>query len=192
MWLAASTHEGEEAICIDSFKALQKDHLKQLLLLVPRHPQRFAAVADLLTQSGLRFARRSLGETVSEDTQVLLVDTLGELMLFYAMSDVAFVGGSLVPIGGHNLLEPAALSKPVLTGPYCASQQQLCDYLEARQALLRVQDAADLQRSLARLLADAQARHAMGAAAFSVVEANRGSLARIEGAVARVMVQRQY
>ena len=108
-------------------------------------------------------------------------------MLFYAVADIAFVGGSLVPIGGHNLLEPAALAKPVITGPHCQSQQQLCELLEANAALLRVGDAKDLQGAVGSLFADAEERRSKGRAALAVVEANRGAVAKIEDAISRLM-----
>lgn len=187
LWIAASTHEGEEQAAIACFKALQAKHPEQLLILVPRHPQRFDDVAQQLSAAGLNFSRRSEQQAVLAATQVLLVDTLGEMMLFYALADIAFVGGSLVPIGGHNLLEPAALAKPVITGPYCESQQQLCVLLEAQQALLRVENAADLAATIAALLADEEGCMAKGQAALAVVESNRGSVAKIEDAISRVM-----
>ena len=188
VWIAASTHEGEEQIAINCCKSLQSDYPNQLMILVPRHPQRFDAVAALLTKAELRFARRSLDQAVSEDTQVLLVDTLGELMLFYAMADAVFVGGSLVPIGGHNLLEPAALAKPIITGPYCESQQQLLDLLDARAAVRKVGDEKALLAAIAELLADPDSRQVMGKAANAVVRDNRGSIDSIEGALARILI----
>lgn len=188
VWVAASTHEGEEQIAINAFAALAGQFPDQLLVLVPRHPQRFDAVAALLESSGLIYVRRSRQAPVNEATQVVLIDTLGELMLFYALADVAFVGGSLVPIGGHNLLEPAALARPVLSGPHYESQQQLFAMLEKKQAIRCVTDESTLQQSLGELLASTQQRQAMGQAAQRVVMENRGALARVQGAVTRIMV----
>ncbi|MDX1497441.1 MAG: lipid IV(A) 3-deoxy-D-manno-octulosonic acid transferase [Salinisphaeraceae bacterium] len=188
VWLAASTHEGEEEQVIATFRQLQTRHPNQLLILVPRHLQRFDSVAGIMEKSGLNFVRRSQGETVDSDTEVVLVDSLGELMLFYAMADVAFVAGSLTPIGGHNLLEPAALAKPIVTGPYCESQQQLLDLLAARDAVVQVDTQEELATTIAQLLEDGNRRKEMGQAAQAVVTENRGALSRIEGAVARSML----
>ena len=117
VWIAGSTHEGEEELVLGAHSQVQGDVPGTLLLLVPRHPERFQAVADLLNRSSFRFERHSSDNPVRPDVQVLLVDTVGELASLYAAVDVAFVGGSLVPVGGHNLLEPAALGVPVITGP---------------------------------------------------------------------------
>ncbi len=189
LWLAASTHEGEEQMALAAFDALRPDHPGQLLVLVPRHPQRFDAVAGLLERSNLRFVRRSSGQPVTDQTQVLLVDTLGELMLFYAMADIAFVGGSLVPIGGHNLLEPAALGKPILTGPHYHSQQQLYDLLSEKNAIRCVADQSELIGTLQAMLASPDSCRVMGQDAQAVLAANRGALAAVEGAVTRGMLQ---
>src|SRR6202789_2924759 len=116
-WIAGSTHAGEEEQVLAAHEELLAGRPDALLLLVPRHPERFEAVADLLSRRGWRFARRSAGSAPDGATQVVLVDTVGELAVLYASADAAFVGGSLVPIGGHNLLEPAALGIPVVAGP---------------------------------------------------------------------------
>lgn len=187
IWVVASTHEGEEAMILDAFTALLADQPTLLLILAPRHPQRFDAVASLIETRKLSFLRRSDGADCAADTQVLLLDTLGELMQFYALGDVVFVGGSLVPIGGHNLLEPAALGRPVITGPYCESQQQLCDLLQAQDALLRVGDHQALQQAVEALLADTGQRSRMGEAARSVVAGNSGVLQRLETEVQRLL-----
>ena len=117
VWIAGSTHAGEEEQVLDAHAALRAHLPGALLILVPRHPNRFDGVAALLTRRRIAFARRSAGKPVPAAADVLLLDSVGELGAFYACADLAFVGGSLVPIGGHNLLEPAALGIPVLTGP---------------------------------------------------------------------------
>jgi len=150
-----------------------------LLILVPRHPDRFGAVAELLSRRGLQFTRRSGGTAPDASTQVLLVDTVGELASLYAAADVAFVGGSLVPIGGHNLLEPAALERPVLTGPYYSNSRDIARLLLAQGAALQVNDARELAAAVMRLLADPAERLRMGAAGRRIVESNRGSIARL-------------
>jgi 3-deoxy-D-manno-octulosonic-acid transferase len=158
---------------------LRADRADALLLLVPRHPDRFRAVADLLSSRGLRFTRRSSGVLPDSATQVVLVDSVGELAALYASADVAFVGGSLVPIGGHNLLEPAALGVPVLTGPYHSNGRDIARLLLQQGAALQVDDARELAAALARLMADPKERRRIGAIGRHIVESNRGSVARL-------------
>jgi 3-deoxy-D-manno-octulosonic-acid transferase len=128
--VAASTHEGEEAILLKAFERLRSRDCGGLLVIAPRHPQRFDAVAELLEASPWSIARRSAGDVVSEATDIVLADTLGEVPMFYSAADVAVVGGSLVPgIGGHNVLEPAALGRPFCVGPYIEEWQDIVDGL---------------------------------------------------------------
>ena len=150
-----------------------------LLILVPRHKDRFVGIADLLARRGIRFSRRSLAEPVNEDCQVLLADTLGELPTLYAAADVAFVGGSLVPIGGHNLLEPAALEMPVLTGPSHFNGTEIAQMLLQQGAAFEVANVADLAANLLRLFDDPAERQRMGGFGLNVVAANRGSVRRL-------------
>jgi 3-deoxy-D-manno-octulosonic-acid transferase len=184
VWVAGSTHAGEEEQILDAHAALQAHRPEALLLLVPRHRDRFDGVADLLTRRGAAFARRSHmvarggadAAPLPADTSVVLGDTLGELTLLYASSDVAFVGGSLVPIGGHNLLEPAALGLPVLTGPSHANSKEIAQLLLMRGAALEVKDAAELSSALERLLEDPQECRRVGAIGQEIIAANRGSV----------------
>ena len=178
VWIAGSTHAGEEEQLLDAHARLKVDLPDVLLLLVPRHKDRFAAVAELLSRRGVKFARRSSGQAAG-GSEILLVDTVGELTLLYASADVAFVGGSLVPIGGHNLLEPAALGLPVLTGPYQFNSQEIATLLLQRGAALQVADARELAADLRRLLGDAAERQRIGAIGRDIVAANRGSVARL-------------
>jgi 3-deoxy-D-manno-octulosonic-acid transferase len=157
------------------------------LLLVPRHPQRFAAVAELLTAREVRFERRSERRDVKADTEVLLVDTVGELAALYAAVDVAFVGGSLVPVGGHNLLEPAALGVPVATGPYQSNAREIAELLVREGAVIEVADAAALGSVVSQWLGDPDERRRVGARGRRVVEENRGSLARVLGLIAELL-----
>ena len=183
VWIAGSTHEGEEDAAVTAHAGLQPDITGALLLLVPRHPERFQAVADLLGRRGVRHERRSSGNPVRPDTQVLLVDTVGELARLYAAVDVAFVGGSLVPVGGHNLLEPAALGLPVLTGPYQANGKEIARLLLEQGAAIQVDDAGQLAEVLKQLFLDPERRSRIGAAGLRVVEVNRGSVARLMGLI---------
>jgi 3-deoxy-D-manno-octulosonic-acid transferase len=184
VWVAGSTHAGEEEQLLEAHALLQTQRPDALLLLVPRHKDRFAGVADLLTRRGIRFARRSTmapgaGAEMGEGVGVLLVDTVGELPAVYASADVAFVGGSLVAVGGHNLLEPAALGLPVLTGPCYFNSQDIGDLLLAQGAALQVADAQDLAAVLRRLLDDPGERQRIGSLGQRLVEANRGTVERL-------------
>jgi 3-deoxy-D-manno-octulosonic-acid transferase len=179
VWIAGSTHAGEEEQVLAAHRRLRTEQPTALLLLVPRHPDRFDAVAEQLRHGAVRFTRRSGGELPDGATQVVLVDTVGELAALYAAADVAFVGGSLVPIGGHNLLEPAALGLPVLTGPSHFASQDIARLLIQQGAALEVQDAGELAAALARLLGDLTERQRMGAVGRRLVESNRGSVARL-------------
>jgi 3-deoxy-D-manno-octulosonic-acid transferase len=178
-WIAGSTHAGEEEQVLSAHAELLTVVPNALLLLVPRHPERFQAVADLIGRRGLRFERRSSGNPVRAESQVLLVDTVGELSLLYAAADVAFVGGSLVPIGGHNLLEPAAVGLPVLTGPYQSNAREIARQLLTEGAALQVDDSQQLAQVLKELFADAERRERVGARGRRVIEVNRGSVARL-------------
>jgi len=181
LWVAGSTHAGEDEQLLAAHRLLcaAADGQAPLLVLAPRHPERFAAVAQLLERSGLIFVRYSAGEPAAAlGAQVLLLDTLGDLMAFYACCEVAFVGGSLVPLGGHNLLEPAALGKPVLSGPAYFSAPEAARLLLDCGALQVVADATALAAALRQCFADPQKTRLRGAAGFAVIEANRGSAAR--------------
>ena len=178
VWIAGSTHAGEEEQVLAAHEELLKLQPAALLLLVPRHPGRFESVAELLARRGLRFTRRSAG-VAPREAQVMLVDTVGELAALYASADAAFVGGSLVPIGGHNLLEPAALGLPVLTGPHTSNGRDIAALMLEQGAALQVAESQELAAALARLLADPAERQRMGAIGRRIVESNRGSVARL-------------
>ncbi len=179
VWIAGSTHAGEEDAVLDAHAALRERQPDLLLLLVPRHPPRFPVVSDLLARRGMRYQRRSAGEPVSPDTAVLLVDTVGELASLYAAADVAFVGGTLVPIGGHNLLEPAALGVPVITGPFTANAAEVARRLLEVGGGVQVGDAAELASRVRAWFEDPALRLARGRAARDVIDANRGALERL-------------
>jgi 3-deoxy-D-manno-octulosonic-acid transferase len=161
-------------------------HLPQaLLVLAPRYPQRFDAVASLVQAAELKATRRSRPSN-PEPYEVLVLDTLGELLEFYAAADVAFVGGSLVPVGGHNLLEPAALGLPVLSGPYQFNSPDSARVLRDCGALTTVSDAASLAEALGRLFGDPELRARQGAAGRAAIEASRGALAEVLAAIERL------
>jgi 3-deoxy-D-manno-octulosonic-acid transferase len=177
-WIAGSTHAGEEESIVRAHRRVAAGAPGTLLILAPRHPERFDGVAAMIAGEGLRVARRSAGAAAGA-ADVLLLDTIGELMRFYAAAEVAFVGGSLVPVGGHNLLEPAALGLPVLTGPSNGNGAEIAALLAAAGAACVVADSAALAAQVLRLLADAEARQRMGAAGRRVVESQRGAVERV-------------
>jgi 3-deoxy-D-manno-octulosonic-acid transferase len=179
VWVAGSTHEGEEEVVLAAHARVRARLPDALLVLVPRHPPRFDSVAATLRRRGTRFVTRSSGVPVAAGTEVLLGDTLGELTLFYAAADVAFVGGSLVPVGGHNLLEPAALGLPILTGPHTFSAPAVAGLLLEAGAAQLVTDADSLAARVGDYLAEPEARSRDGGAARAVLAANRGALARV-------------
>jgi 3-deoxy-D-manno-octulosonic-acid transferase len=179
VWVAGSTHEIEEQQVLDAHRTVRQSNPTALLVLVPRHPRRFEAVAEWLQREKVAFARQSRADPVTEATQVLLVDSMGLLLDFYAAGDVAFVGGSLVAVGGHNLLEPAALGLPILTGPNHANAREILQALLAADAVRVVREPAELARAVSALLRDPEARRRMGAHALQVVSAGRGSGARV-------------
>jgi 3-deoxy-D-manno-octulosonic-acid transferase len=188
VWVAGSTHAGEEQAVLEAHRHVRGAHPDAMLILVPRHPQRFVDVAQLLVEEDVTFVKRSQVFTLPRNrgeprtsaadaqVQVLLVDTLGELLDFYAAADVAFVGGSLVPIGGHNLLEPAALGLPILTGPYNFNSQDIGRLLIDSGAAQIAKDARSLGIKVSALLANAGERERVGALGRAAVEANRGAL----------------
>lgn len=179
VWVAASTHAGEEAIALAAHRQVLLRCPEAVLLLVPRHPERFGPVAEWLEREGVGYVRRSTGRQLRADQAVFLGDTLGELMIFYAASDVALVAGSLVPVGGHNLLEPASLGLPVLVGPHTFNSEDIARQFLAEGAAREVRDADMLSEAVITLLGDRAAREAMGQRGRSVVEGNRGALARL-------------
>ncbi|MEQ1581419.1 MAG: lipid IV(A) 3-deoxy-D-manno-octulosonic acid transferase [Steroidobacteraceae bacterium] len=189
VWIAGSTRDGEEALLLDAHSRVLVSHSAALLILVPRHPQRFADVATLLGRRGVRFATRSRQEPVTPGTTVLLVDTLGELLAFYASADVAFVGGTLVAIGGHNLLEPAALGLPVLTGPHVFNAPEVARTLLDAGAAIEVRSEEEVAISVTRLLRDEDERKQRGEAGLMVLAANRGAVERVLQLVAARMPQ---
>jgi 3-deoxy-D-manno-octulosonic-acid transferase len=179
VWIAGSTHEREEDIVLDAHERVRAARNDALLLLVPRHPNRFDAVKSWLRGRNVRFVTRSAREAVAADTSVLLVDTLGELLSFYSAANVAFVGGSLVPVGGHNLLEPAALNRPIVVGPHTFNAADIAEMFLASGAAVKVESAAELGAAVLDLLTNATRRDQMIARAHAILQANRGALARL-------------
>ncbi len=179
VWVAASTHDREEQMVLHAHKVVQERFPDATLVLIPRHPERFAAVRTYLHREGYRFVSRTDGLPCTTDTEVYLVDTMGEVPLFYAAADVAFVGGTLVPVGGHNLLEPAALGLPVITGPYLFNTQDIANMFERLGASITVNNAGQLGHAVADLFADRKVAEDIGARGMEIVRQNKGSLERL-------------
>jgi len=179
IWVAASTHAGEDEIMLDAHERLLERIPDALLLLVPRHPNRFAAVENLVRARGFRYLKRTDQKRCDPSTQVFLGDTMGELNTFYAAADIAFVAGSLTPIGGHNLIEPAVLGLPILTGPHVFNSQDIAELFIEQGAAVVVSDCFELVDQLEKLGASAEARARAGNKGLEILDANRGALARL-------------
>ena len=176
VFLAASTREGEEALLLDAL--LHADVGRLLVVIVPRHPQRFDEVATLIERHALRMQRRSANETIAADTQVVLGDSMGELFAYYAACDLAFIGGSLLAFGGQNLIEACAVGKPVLIGPHTYNFAQATEQAVASGAAMQVKHADDLVHQLNILLQDAAHLEQMGQAGMQFVSDNQGATGR--------------
>ena len=179
VWIAASTHANEEEIAIAAHMQVRKDYPDALLLLVPRHPERFDSIATLLDRQGIGFVRRSTGTTCGNECSVVLGDTMGELTTFYAAADVAFVGGSLVKIGGHNLLEPAALKLPLITGPHTYNAADIAEMFQEQGVARAVNNQMELAAAVVDLLGSSSERDRLGVAGQNLIESNRGALDRL-------------
>ncbi len=187
VFICASTREGEEALIVDAFMRLQLP--RALLIITPRHPQRFEQVASLLSQQQLRFVRRSTLDLNQEelpippDTQVFLGDSMGEMYMYYAASDLAFVGGSLVPLGGHNLIEAFAMSRPVITGPHTFNFSEITEQAIDADCAQRASDADNVMQRAQALLDDSARRQAMGTQAHAFFLQHQGATDRTMRAI---------
>ncbi|MHA7855538.1 lipid IV(A) 3-deoxy-D-manno-octulosonic acid transferase [Marinobacter shengliensis] len=186
VWIAGSTHCGEDEQLLQAHRLVLARHSDALLIVVPRHPERFDTVAVMAQELGFQVARRSQGQGAG-GVQVYLADTMGELMMLYGASDLAFVGGSLIERGGHNPLEPAAWGIPVFSGPHVFNFETIYERLLADQGVQLVQGADDLARAINLLFANPVERKAYGERALAVVNKNRGALDRVvEGVIERL------
>lgn len=176
IFIAASTHEGEDEIILDSFKRIREQLPNTLLILVPRHPDRFMRVERLCKSRNFKLVLRSLNQLPDKDTHILLGDTMGELLLLYAASDIAFVGGSLVPIGGHNLIEPAAVGLPVLTGPHLHNFTEISRLLQNAGTAQIIHDAKSMASAVIALFSAKELHNKMSIRAREVIAANSGAL----------------
>jgi len=178
VWVAASTRDGEEAMILDAL-APRRLPPGALTVIVPRHPQRFAAVADLLRHRGIPFVRRSDNTPVTADIEIVLGDSMGEMPGYFAAADVAFVGGSLLPLGGQNLIEPISMGRPTLVGPYMFNFAEAAEKALAAGAAIEVADARALVTEVAALFDDDERLRAMRGAALAFHAAHRGAADRL-------------
>jgi 3-deoxy-D-manno-octulosonic-acid transferase len=179
VWIAASTHDGEELLVLAAHRTLLERHPDLLLVLVPRHPERFAGVRELIQKQAFSVVSRTANQAAESSTEVFLVDTMGEVPLFYAASDIAFVGGSLIPVGGHNLLEPAAQGLPIITGPHLFNAEEIAEDFIKIEACEVVADSSELAASVSKLIENPAEAKKMGENGMAVLEQNRGSLERL-------------
>ncbi len=180
IFLAASTHEGEDEIILDAFISIKKKYEKVRLIIAPRHPERFVSVEELIRKSGFNYVKRSnikgsgVREQVSE-TDVILLDTIGELSRAFSKVSIAFIGGSLVPVGGHNILEPAYWSRPIIFGPYMNNFPISKEFLE-KSAAIEINNADNISDTVTDILSNDDKAMALGKNAKAIVEKNTGAV----------------
>jgi 3-deoxy-D-manno-octulosonic-acid transferase len=189
VWIAGSTHRGEDAAVLDAFARLRARFPLLVLLLAPRHPERVPEVERLVTGRGLKAVRRSNLPGARDRSAVIILDTVGELAQLYRVSTVVFVGGSLVPTGGHNMLEPALLRKAVLFGPHTGNFRESAEVLLAAGGAVLVREGAELERRVGLLLGDAELRRRMGEAAFQAVVGRQGAVKHTLELVERFLME---
>jgi 3-deoxy-D-manno-octulosonic-acid transferase len=188
LWVAGSTGPGEEELVLAAFARVREHVPDAALLLVPRHPERFDAVPAKVAAAGFRCLRRSTLEPGAwRDEEVVLLDTMGELAQACVLADVVFVGGSLVPMGGHNVLEPAAAARAIVVGPHMENFQDIADQFRSADALVQVKDSGELAAAVAALLLDAPRRQKLGERARALLESNRGAVRRTVDALSALV-----
>lgn len=185
VWIAASTHEGEEEIVLNASRQIRSQFPELLVIIVPRHPERFDRVSALSQRAGYKTLRRSEHRPCSSDIQVLVVDTMGELPLFYGTSDIALIGGSLVPHGSHNLLEPAALGRAIITGPHYFNFNEITEQFLQAGAAIKVTDSVSLAKTVINLLQDSKQRAEMGEAGLRLISNSQGASQRLLNLIKR-------
>ena len=179
VWIIASTHKNEEAIFLDIYPEIRAKIPDLLLVIVPRHPERFNDVRKLCEERQLRVVMRTSGSRCSAGTDVYIADTLGELKMLYAAADAAFIGGSLVPVGGHNLLEAVAAGVPVMFGPYMANFKDIAAGVLSRKAAIECRTPQDVVAAIQSLHSDAGNRAELVQRARAFLQENRGAIAAI-------------
>jgi 3-deoxy-D-manno-octulosonic-acid transferase len=179
IWIAASTQEGEEKIVLAAHQKILVDYPDAILILAPRHPERISKVSNLCELIGFDYVKRTDQTPFTDKHTVYLLDTLGELQLHYAASELAFVGGSLVQTGGQNMMEPASLGLPVITGPHTYNFIEITDLLSEQDVLTLVSNETELANEVCKLLGNANQRHYLGEKGRAVIESNRGNIERL-------------
>lgn len=190
--IAASTHDDEESQILSHLKRLQEAIPGVILLIAPRHPERFQTVYQLCIQSGFNTGLRSAADTLSSKNEIVVLDSLGELLGLFQISDFAFVGGSLVPVGGHNVLEPIAMNVPVFSGHQVHNFKTICRDLEAAQAIQFVKKADELIDAIIKLHTDQELQHRMVKNAAHVLECNKGALLKHLNSIEHVLAQKKF
>lgn len=177
VWIAGSTHHGEEEIILNAFHLIKETHPTALLILVPRHPDRFTKIAELCQKAKFNTVLRTeLADTSTNNIDILLGNTIGEMLLFLASAQVAFIGGSLIPQGGHNILEAAALYVPVITGPHMFNFQKIYDEFIQSECIVTIEDAASLAQSVSTFFSDPILCEEYASLGFKIIESNQGAL----------------
>src|SRR5262245_47632843 len=179
LWVAASTMPGEEESVLDAFLQLREYHPDLKLVLAPRHPERFGVVEGIIKQRQLALVRRSRQTNHSESAVVLLLDTIGELAAVFQYATIVFVGGSLAPTGGHNILEPARWRKPIVFGPHMENFRDIARLFLDQRAAIQIENASRLAPTLAKLLSNPTQAHELGENAFAIVQENAGATDRV-------------
>lgn len=179
VWLIASTHKNEEMIFLEIYKEIKLKIPELLLVIVPRHPERFGEVKKLCEQYQQALVTRTSDEICRQDTDIYLVDTMGELKMFYAASDAAFVGGSMVPIGGHNILEAAAVGTPVLFGPYMANFKEIAEGVLQQDAAIQCRNENEIASAIVALYSDPANRQLLAEKGKAFVRQNQGAITRV-------------
>lgn len=179
VWVAGSTHPGENEQILAAHRILVSIYPDLLLVLIPRHSERFDDATTMAQTAGFHVARRSQQQAPSKQTQVVICDTMGEMLLMLGIGDIAYIGGSLIERGGHNPLEPAALGKPIIMGPSCYNFSDICDKLINAGGLEIVTDDIELANLISHLISDSTRRVTMGNNALKIVNENQGTLARL-------------
>ena len=179
IWVAASTHEGEEEVVLEAHKLVLKDNPNTLLVIAPRNPDRFSAVKKIIKYKKFNFHSWSEGLSDLDNKEILLLDSLGQLNLFYSMANASFVGGSLFSVGGHNLLEPASLKTPIITGPCIDNIKDISQKLKQNNALVIVKDSLELANSINQIIQNKEQSDKMILGGLKVIQENKGSTEKI-------------
>lgn len=187
VWLIASTHEGEENVFLELYPQLKLQIPELLLMIVPRHPERFELVKQMAEKQSLNYCMRSGGQPCSEEIDVYIADTMGELKLLYGTADICFVGGSMVPVGGHNILEPAAMNVPIMFGPYMVNFKQISQNILDLDAAVQCLDQQDIVDQVLKLYSDKQSRTEMASKAKRFVDSNQGATKKVAELISSII-----